>query len=151
MPQPLNPVLIPLHMNAFLFWLYYLTTNYNHMKPALLLILSCLLLVNVHSQESQLMKHNVPVYRIRITTMQDNVLKGLLTEVKDSSLVIYPGKRKEWKHGVHYPPVEFGYSNITQISVKKKNGAWRGMLIGGSVGTVTVIPNISKRDVNEKD
>lgn len=116
------------------------------MKPPLLLIISCLLLANVYSQESQLMKHNAPVYRIRITTMQDNVLKGLLTEVKDSSLVIYPGKRKEWKHGVKYPPVEFSYSNIKQASVKRKNGAWRGMLIGGSIGTVIfatsfIVPN----------
>ena len=106
------------------------------MKPALLLVICCMLLANVYSQESQLIKHNVPVYRVRVTTMQDNVLKGLLTEVKDSSLVIYPGKRKEWKHRVHYPPVEFGYSNIKQASVKCKNGSWRSMLIGGNVGTV---------------
>jgi len=119
---------------AFLLWLYDLVTiNNKNMKLALLLIISCLLLTNVHSQESQLIKHNVPVYRIRITTIQDNVLKGLLTEVKDSSLVIYPGKRKEWKRGVQYPPVEFGFSNIKEVSLKPKN------------------PPISKIDINEKD
>ncbi|MEI9909941.1 MAG: hypothetical protein WDO71_09875 [Bacteroidota bacterium] len=76
----------------------------------------------------------IPRYRIHLTTMNDNMLKGLLIDVKDSSLVVYPGKRKEWRSKARYAPVEFNYTNIQLVKLKKKNGAWRGMLIGGGVG-----------------
>ena len=90
-----------------------------------------LAVTNLFAQAS-LVKNNVPVYRIHITTMHDNVLKGLLTGIKDSSLVIYPGKRKEWKHKTHYPPVEFNYTNIRQVRLKGNNSGWRDILISGT-------------------
>jgi len=78
---------------------------------------------------------DIPRYKTELTTANDNVLKGLLLEVKDSSLFIYPGKRKDWRRKTIYAPVEFGYTNIQQVSLKRKNGALKGMLIGGGIGT----------------
>jgi hypothetical protein len=79
------------------------------------------------------MNAKMPRYRIHLTTMNDNMLKGLLIDVKDSSLVIYPGKRKEWRSKTHYTPVEFGYPNIQQIALKNKNRALKRMLIAGAI------------------
>lgn len=74
-----------------------------------------------------------PVYIIHLTTMNDNILKGLLLEVKDTSVMIYPGKFKEWKKGIKYKPVEFGYSNIRELALKRKNHAWKRYFIKGSL------------------
>jgi hypothetical protein len=89
---------------------------------------------NLFAQDN-LMNNNTFVYRIHLTTMHDNMLKGLLTGIKDSSLLIYPGKRKEWANKTHYSLVEFNYANIRQVALKRKNSGWRGMLIGGGIGT----------------
>jgi hypothetical protein len=62
-------------------------------------------------------------------------LKGLLLDIRDTSVLIYPGKRKEWRSKTIYTPVEFNYTNIQQMKLKKKNAALKGMLIGGGIGT----------------
>ena len=72
-------------------------------------------------------------YKMNYQTMNDNILKGLLLEVKDTSVMIYPGKFKEWKKGIKYKPVEFGYSNIRELALKRKNHAWKRYFIKGSL------------------
>ncbi len=73
-----------------------------------------------------------PGFIIHLTTMNDNMLKGLLLEVKDSSVLIYPGKFKEWRKGTKYIPVEFGYSNIRELVLKRKYRSWKKYDIDGS-------------------
>jgi hypothetical protein len=75
-----------------------------------------------------------PVYGIHVTTMNDNMLRGLLLKVKDTSLAVYPGKFKEWKNHERYMPVEFGYHNIQELTLQRKHSALKGMLIGGGIG-----------------
>lgn len=74
----------------------------------------------------------IPVYPVQLTTVNDNILKGLLLEVKDTSVLIYPGKFKEWKKNKKYKPVEFGYSNILKLELKRKNLKWKKYAINGS-------------------
>jgi len=74
----------------------------------------------------------IPAYNILLTTVNDNILKGLLLEVKDTSVLIYPGKCKEWKKNIKYKPVEFGYSNIRELELKSKNLRWKRYAINGS-------------------
>ncbi|MFI5131181.1 MAG: hypothetical protein ACHQFX_14360 [Chitinophagales bacterium] len=100
---------------------------------------------SLHAQ-NPVLNGNKPVYRIRLTTINDNRLEGLLLEIKDSSVLIYPGKRKDWKNKIHYSAAEFGFSSIKDIRLKKKNGTWRGLIIGGGIGTAVfagslLIPN----------
>jgi hypothetical protein len=64
--------------------------------------------------------------------MNDNMLKGLLLEVKDTSVMIYPGEFKEWKKGIKYKPVEFGYSNIRELELKRKYQPRKRYFINGS-------------------
>jgi len=90
--------------------------------------------------QQHLMKSNAPRYKIRLTTISENKLKGLLLKTTDSSLVIYPGKRKEWKKKIAYKPVEFTYSTIRSFELKKKNGSWKEMPIGAAIDT-TILSN----------
>lgn len=74
-----------------------------------------------------------PIYGIHLTTMNENMLKGLLLEVRDSSVLIYPGKFKEWKKDIKYKPVEFGYPNIREMALKTKYRPWKKYYINGSL------------------
>lgn len=72
------------------------------------------------------------IYGIHVTTMNENMLKGILLEVKDTSVLIYPGKFKAWKKNIKYKPVEFGYTNIRDLELKRKNQKWKRYAINGS-------------------
>lgn len=63
----------------------------------------------------------MPGYDIGLTTITGNVFKGLLMQVKDTSLLLYPGNFKEWKANKKFKPVEIGYHNIQEIKLKRKN------------------------------
>lgn len=80
-----------------------------------------------------------PVCRIHITTMGENKLKGLLLFTNDSSVIVYPGKKKEWNNGKKYSSVEFTASRIKRITIKKNNRALKGMTIGSVVGVLPML------------
>jgi hypothetical protein len=80
-----------------------------------------------------------PICRIDITTLGENKLKGLLLYTSDSSIVVYPGKRKQWNNGTKFKPVEFTASRIKRITVKKNNRALKGMTIGSVVGALPML------------
>jgi len=70
-----------------------------------------------------------PVYNIELRTIEGNVLKGLLLQVNDSSLIVYPGNGKEWNKNKGYKPVLFRYGQITYIMLKKTEiTGWRTIL-----------------------
>lgn len=91
-----------------------------------------------------------PRYSIHLTTMQGNMLKGLLLLANDSSLIIYPGNRKEWNKKTDYYPVVFICHNVKEIKLGKKNALTKGMLIGGGTGlsailTTTLLSNATAK------
>ncbi len=88
--------------------------------------------------------NKTPRYCLQLTTMNDNMLKGLLLDVKDTSLIIYPGKFKEWEKGIKYKPVEFGYSNILELELKRKYHPRKRYFINGSRSLFTEFKKIPK-------
>lgn len=100
--------------------------------------MKCIILINfvISSVNSFAQRDSInsihPRYSIHLTTMNCNVLKGLLLLVKDSSVWVYPGNGKEWKTNVRYKPVEFVYSRILEITLKRENSALKKIQIGGS-------------------
>jgi hypothetical protein len=80
-----------------------------------------------------------PVCRIHVTTTGENKLKGLLLYTSDSSVVIYPGKKKQWNNGKKFRPVEFTASRIKRITIKKNNRALKGMTLGSVVGVLPML------------
>ena len=114
-------------------------------------LISILLIVNscISAQENNdgLIK---PRYTVDLTTMQGNVLKGLLLQVNDTSVIIYPGKRKEWNRKEAYYAVEFGFSRISGIKLKKKNGVVKGVALGGSIGLSAILATVLLNNATSK-
>lgn len=95
----------------------------------LLLISPC----NLFAQTTPVI-NNRPHFDIHVTTVSGNSLIGLFMKVCDSSVLIYPGNRKEWENKIHYKHVSYDYTRIKSIRVKRKNRVLNGMLIGGGIG-----------------
>lgn len=101
------------------------------------LISSCVLLTIVYSsfaQKNITTSNHRPRYHAFIQIINDKEVKGLLVQLEDSSVVLYPGKRKDLRKGVTRDSVAIAYSRIKHIKLKKKNGLLKGLLIGGAIG-----------------
>lgn len=94
-------------------------------------------------QQEQAIK---PICGIHVTTMQENKMKGLLLMTKDSLLIVYPGKRKDWNKGKKYSPVIFSCSRIKRITIKKNTRVMKGMMIGTVIGTLPLLVGNSPDD-----
>jgi len=80
-----------------------------------------------------------PRYHASIQTMNGKIVKGLLMQLNDSSVILYPGKRKKLRKEVIHDSVVIAYSQIQQIKLKKKYGLLKGLLIGGAIGFAPVL------------
>ncbi len=96
---------------------------------AAIILLTCATLLFAQTDPGD---SKIPAYNILLTTVNENKLKGILLEVKDSSVLIYPGKCNEWKKNIKYKAVEFGYSNIRELELKRKKLRWKRYAINGS-------------------
>lgn len=75
-----------------------------------------------------------PVYKVILETKQGNRFKGILVGVNDSSLFSFPGNWRELKRKKAHRSVQFSYSNILQLHLKRKGRIRRGMTTGGTAG-----------------
>jgi len=80
-----------------------------------------------------------PVCKIHITTLGENGLRGLLLFTNDSSVIVYPGSRKQWNNGKKFNAVVFNSIRIKRITIKKNNRALKGMTIGTAVGALPML------------
>lgn len=97
------------------------------------IVISFFLISAVHQfEKTDPVNGKTPDYSIHLTTMNGNILKGLLLEVKDTSVLIYPGKFKDWKKGTKYKLVEFGFPNIRELALKRKYHSRKKYSINGS-------------------
>ena len=71
-----------------------------------------------------------PLFRMRIYTREGNRLDGLLLSITDSQLVIYPGRKKQWKQGITYQPVYYHYRTIESVQLEKPGGFFRKIFSG---------------------
>lgn len=95
-------------------------------------------------------KSKAPGYIIHLTTVNDNMLKGLLLQTTDSAVSMYPGKPKEWNANKQYKPVSFDYKNIKEIQLQKKNAGINGMLVGGGIGVLLFAASLLFNNNNSK-
>ncbi len=89
-----------------------------------------------------------PICRIHITTVNGNMLKGLLIMTHDSVVVVYPGKRSEWNKNKEYRAAVYGYSKIRRILIKKNGRVMKGISLGAAIGSLPLFAGLGK---NEKD
>ena len=83
-----------------------------------------------------------PLYKIKLSTMNDNLMAGILIGSTDSSVTVYPGTIDHYKKGKQFSNATLNYENIKEISAKRKGGAFRGALIGAGVGMLPVIVSL---------
>jgi hypothetical protein len=81
------------------------------------------------------------IYSIRVETMNDNRINGILLSNNDSSVYVYPGTLNQLKDNENFRTAVFDYPNIKEIKVKKKNdgGLFKGMVIGAGIGLAPAI------------
>ena len=82
--------------------------------------------------------NEVNSHTMLIKTKSGNNFKGVLISISDSSLLVFPGNRKNLKKN-KYKPVEFLYSQIEEVDVRLKGRVGRGMAIGSAVGVLPLI------------
>lgn len=111
----------------------------------LLLISAC----NLFAQTTPV-NNSQPHSGIHVTTVSGNSFIGLFIKVSDSSVLIYPGNRKEWENKIQYKHVSYDYTRIQSIRVKRKNRVLNGMLIGGGIGTAVFAGSILFFDADLK-
>ncbi|MEO7048300.1 MAG: hypothetical protein ABI091_23575 [Ferruginibacter sp.] len=99
-------------------------------------ISSFVLLIIVHSSFARNITtaNHRPRYYASIQTMNGKIVKGLLLQMEDSSVALFPGKWKKIRKGVIHDSVVITYLQARQIKLKKKNSLLKGLLIGGGIG-----------------
>ncbi|MEO8961055.1 MAG: hypothetical protein ABI325_04185 [Ginsengibacter sp.] len=106
------------------------------------LISSTALLIFAYSsiaQKNIITTNQEPRYRASIQTVHHKIVKGLLLQLEDSSVILYLGNRKEFRKGRIHDSVLIAYSQVHQINLKKQNGLVNGFLIGGGIGLAPVV------------
>lgn len=102
------------------------------------------------SAQSYNSRITTPVYIIQLITTEENMLKGMLLQIKDSSVSIYPGKSKEWSSHKQFKAVTFDYTHLKQISLQKKNSKKNGMLAGLGIGASLFAASFLLKDRNTR-
>lgn len=115
------------------------------MERRFVVILSFFMMVNAMAQHDEQIIVK-PICKIQITTMNSNMLKGLMLKTYDSVLVIYPGKRKEWNRNKEYRVAVYSYTKIKKIIVKRNGRVMKGIAIGTSIGALPIFAAQSKNE-----
>lgn len=101
------------------------------------LISSCALLIIVYysfTNENIATANHQPSFYASVQTMNDEIVKGLLLQLEDSLVILYPGTRKEFSKGLKLDPVVIAWSKIKQIELGKKDGLSKDLPIDGAIG-----------------
>jgi hypothetical protein len=80
-----------------------------------------------------------PRYYASIQTIDDKMVKGLLMQMENLSMILYPGKWKELSKEAVHDSIVIAYSQIQQIKLKKKSKLLKGLLIGGGIGLAPIV------------
>lgn len=102
------------------------------MKTLLLLFSYVITALPGFSQEQKTLEDQLII--ITVYTKQNNYIKGLLHEISDTSVTVYPGDKNEYLAGNQYKKAVFHYQQIKLIKTKKQNKVLKNTLVGGSIG-----------------
>jgi hypothetical protein len=104
------------------------------MKFKLFLSISFLILICFAFAQSKTLVNPNPRYRIFLKFTEGKSIKGLLIQLEDSTVMMFQGNRKQWKNNTNATTINYNYSQIQKIKLKRKNGLLRGALIGTVAG-----------------
>ena len=84
-----------------------------------------------------------PKFQVTVHTLQNQKIKGLLIDVNDSTLILFPGRVDEWKNRDRIQPLYLADSSIEFIKVKNKNAAGTGALTGLAIGLTPILAAVA--------
>jgi len=105
----LYPVLIPAHMNTL---------------PTRTILIICIYILASYASSYGQSNKKLKVYTANISTLQGERIKGVLDEVRDSSLFVLTANQR----------TKIPASAIQDIKIKRKGAVGRGALLGGLTG-----------------
>ena len=114
-------------------------------KKLFTLLLSLFIAAELMSQHNEQVIIK-PICKIHITTVNGNMLNGLLLLTYDSVVIIYPGKRQEWNRNKEYRPAIYNYSKIKGIVIKKNGRVMKGIAIGTAIGSLPLFTGLSNNE-----
>jgi hypothetical protein len=106
------------------------------------LISSCAFLIIVYSSFAQKAASGnyQPRYYASITSMDNKIKKGVMIQLNDSSVALYPDKwRKFYNKRITHDTVVIAYSQIQKIKLKKQGRLLKGLAIGGVIGLSPIV------------
>ena len=80
-----------------------------------------------------------PRHTIKVTTLDNRTIGGILRQTNDTSIFVYPGSFRQWNRKIAIPTTAISYSTINKIQTKKRHGIIKGVLIGAGIGILPVI------------
>jgi hypothetical protein len=89
--------------------------------------------LNVSAQTDHTL-NPAPKYKVWVSATQSDLITGILVDVSDSSVKIFPGKFSEWSNHSKASVINESYLNITNIKTHKKEELIKGLLIGAGIG-----------------
>lgn len=85
------------------------------------------------SAQTNTVKNQKPQW-VWVYTTNVKMQKGILAGRTDSALLLFRGRRKDFKKQESPPLVKIHYANITTIKTRSKFGFLKGLGIGGGIG-----------------
>lgn len=99
----------------------------------LLTLMTSFLCINIHAQENS--KKNIKIYESFVySDNKPNILKGVLYEIKDSSIIVSNSKLKKDYSTGNFKLAEISFNNINLVKTRRINNAKRGVWIGAVTG-----------------
>ncbi len=80
-----------------------------------------------------------PRHNIKISTLNNNTVNGILIRRDDITVFVYPGNFRDWNQQKTFPITITPYSTINKIQTKKRNGIIKGVFIGAGIGIMPVL------------
>ena len=109
------------------------------MKFKIFLSISFLILICSAFAQSKTLINPNPRYHIFLKLIEGKSIKGLLIQLEDSTVMMFQGNRKQWKNNANATTINYNYSQIQKIKLKRKNGLLRGALIGTVAGFLPLL------------
>jgi hypothetical protein len=109
------------------------------MRNKIFFLIPFLLIVNVSLAQKRSEYNERPRYKISLETTEGKMLKGLLIDIKDSSITVYSGNSNRIGSEEMSHSQKIDYSQIQQVKLKRRNGLINGIGIGAGIGILPAL------------
>lgn len=109
------------------------------MRNKIFFLVSFLLIVSISLAQKRPEYNERPRYKVSLQTIDEKMVKGLLIEIKDSSIIVFPGNSNRIGSEEMSRVENINYAQIQQFTLKHRNGLINGMGIGAGIGILPAL------------